>query len=220
MSNPIRRWYVAFPALLFALLAAACGDVRSLSPAIEPKDAIELPGIVGRWAQGDPDSLLYILEIERDTGRVKGYRVRLTSDSVTLDSTRAGAPVRVHHDTSTGWFDTYAGTIGGRFVLERTPPLGDAVLDRALERFDPLLITVYQLHPVTVTDTELRFRWLRADSSLALVRSGRCPTLYARDSTSNLTLTGDSRQVRRAYACLLAARGALDSMVFTRARSP
>ena len=189
---------VARPRTLFlaavAVLLAACMDVRSLSPAIGPKEAIEAPEIVARWVAGDSNEMLYFIDIERDSTRAKGYRVRLAMDSVVIDSSNRASPVRVHHDTSSGWFDAYVGRVGGRLVLERTTPdpdaHPDAVLGRAAQLYEPLFVQLYQLHPFTVTANELRVGALRADSSKALLLSGRCKAAYARDSTrDDLILT-------------------------------
>ena len=97
----------------------------------------------------------------------------------------------------------------------------DTLLDRVAQRYEPLIVPLFQLHPFTVTASELHIGALRADSSKALLRSGRCQGAYAGDSTrDDLILTGDSRDVRSAYTCFMAARNVMDTAVYRRARTP
>ena len=204
-GRPTRELTTVRRALALALVAlaggaAACGDVRSLSPALTDRDAIELPALEGRW--GSPEDSGW-LEIARLPGTPPTYRVR---GIVGKDS---GGVVRV--DSAGDMYDGRVGRVAGHLVMEVRPPASDTALQRAIDTHGVLLLTAYSIFTVDASATELRLERLRADTALARVRSGRCATPYARDTTSTLTLTGDTRQVRRAYACLLAGARALDT---------
>ena len=189
----MRHGIPAATALAATVALAACGEVRSVEPALGAEDAIAMPALVGRWAA---DTTGY-LEVQPVEGNARLYRVH-TFAVVPPDSGDGDARA----DTTDRWEDAFVGRIGGRLVLELRPSRDDAVAQRAESRFGNGLLVTHQLMTFDLAGDSLRLAWLRADSAKARLRRGACAARVAGD-TSWVLLTGTTPQVRRAYACFL-----------------
>ena len=119
MRGPARCGLV----VLAAALGAACGDVRSIEPAVRDADAVEQPALVGRWVIPDTSQI--------DIARLPGQEPRYVLQTRSLEAQRDTADFGTDADSVT-WFDARVGRVGGRLVLEL----------KASERSDPTLARV------------------------------------------------------------------------------
>ena len=221
MNAPTNRAVRARAILaLFGLaIALACGgDVLSISPAITDKEAITMPVLVGTWTRIANDSNPERIQIVRDPDDSSRYRMRtLDPDSSVIDSIarymRMPRDVAQRIYSSSGWLEARVGRLGNRLVIETTPAPDDTLFEFAEARLSPLILRAFQVRALDVNATELTITGIRADSARAHMRTGRCETPTVRDSTGALLLTGDSPQVRAAYACLLGEARVLETPV-------
>lgn len=190
------------PAVALAAIIAlgACNEVRSLEPAITAREAVEVPGLAGRWRYEDSTDK-GVIEIERVPGATPAWRVRAVDAKGTEP-----------------WGQARTGRIGAHLVLELRPPEPSRIAALATPADSTGARHVYNLYTIAVVDTLLRVGIVRPDSALARVRDGRCPSPHLRDTTKSLTLTGTSAQVRAAYACLLRLPAATDTFSLPRVR--
>ena len=208
------RASIALTALALAAGVTACSDVRSIQPAIDSANAIELPALEGRWII--PDTA--VLEVRRSTIGWRAYHVGF-QDLTPVPGQPSIAPRGA--DAPWIWLDAQVGRVGERLVLELSPSgRMDSTLHRALSDYHPFILEVHVVVGLEVSATELRIALVNADSietvAPALLREGACATPYTFIGRSRLLLTGTSAEVRAAYECLLKHRGLVDASVFRR----
>lgn len=180
------------PSMLLAL--AACGEVRSVEPALRAEDAVAMPALVGRWT-ADTSGYMDVRAVE---GNPLLYRVH--SFAVVRGDGGRDGPASA--DTTDRWEDAFVGRIGGRLVIELRPSRTDPLRERAESQFGNGLLVTHELLALDLAGDSLRLSWLRGDTVKARLARGACVTRVASD-TGWVLLTGTTAQVRKAYACFL-----------------
>jgi hypothetical protein len=197
---------------LAAALALACGDVRSLAPALDATHAESRLDLLGRWEIPDTATL----EIRPDSGHAPRliFRFQDLASSAERGTARA---VKVLS------FEAHVGRLAGRNVIEFTPATrDDPTLRELVQSYNPLLTPAYAIIGFDLRGDELRLAALAADSAERrapeVLRRPGCRSPYYIGADGDLVLTGTSREARAAYACLIRAWGFEDAVVYRRVR--
>lgn len=129
---------LVMPALAAAVVLA-CGDVRSLAPALDSTHAESLPDLLGRWEMRDTA----ILEIRPDSQHAPRLLFRFQS----LPSAAERGAARAVKVIS---YEAHVGRLAGRNIIEITPATDD----------DPTLRDLVQSY-TPAAHTSIHHHWIR-----------------------------------------------------------
>lgn len=192
-----------------ALTFIACFDwlpwvVDSLKPVLTDSDAVEVPGLVGVWGEGDSPRMEIRQVGHDDTGPQRSPSAVARRPPTYLFRSIEGGQ-NAEGDTVPIIWDARVGHLSGRLVADLEASDSATKLRRMVAGY-PIRLTHFATALELRGDT-LRLVSFRPDSVREALARNQCVSPFIAMHPTDIVFTGTTEEVRRTYECLLRQPG-------------